>query len=342
MVTRTFSMYSLSDLGVTSSNYSFSGITNTGGFTASATAAPTSVTLEDTDSNTNVFNDGTPENWAASPNQQLLSGTVDGTVFVNEPSNPENQFSVTDSGGNFVGYLYDLHDANSAAFSSLQGYVTDFEIVAGETYSVTLTTGLGNADYSTLITCFTRGTDILTERGRLAIEEIELGDRVITMDHGLQPVRWIGERTVSGLRDFAPICISKGALGNDRTMHVSPNHRMLISDWRAELLFGDTQVLVAAKDLVNGDTIYRDPTEEVCYMHLLFDQHEVVFAEGAPSESFLPSPMSLRAQDAETQDEILNLFPELRHRNVAAVSAARRTLKSYESKCLNDIAQRPH
>ncbi len=335
MVTRTFSMYSLSDLGVTSSNYNFSTIISGGSFTASATAAPTSVTLEDTDSQNNVFNDGTPENWAASPVNQRLTGTVDGTVFNDVPSNPENEFSVTDSSGNFVGYIYDLHDANSSAFSSLQGYVTTFEIIPGETYSVTLTTGLGNASFTEIITCFSSDTQILTEHGNLPIEALQVGDKVVTMDHGLQPIRWIGARTVTGKREFAPIHITAGTLGNSRDLRVSPNHRMLISDWRAELLFGQTQVLVAAKDLVNGDTIYRAPVDEICYMHLLFDQHEVIYAEHSPSESFLPSELSLSGQELETQEEILKLFPELRGEGMGYFETARRTLRSYESKCLN-------
>ena len=132
MVVRTFSMYSLSDLGVTAANYNFSSLTTTGTFTASATAAPTSVTVDDTDAQTNIFNDGVPGNFAGAPVNQLLSGNVDGTVFNNVPSNPENQFQVTDSNGVVVGSIYDLHNANSAAFGSLQGYVTDFDIVPGE------------------------------------------------------------------------------------------------------------------------------------------------------------------------------------------------------------------
>ena len=150
------------------------------------------------------------------------------------------------------------------------------------------------------------------------------------MDHGLQEIRWIGSRTVPGTGDFAPICISEGALGNTRKMRVSPNHRMLISDYRVELLFGQEQVLIAAKELVNGDTIYRDPKESVRYMHLLFDQNEMIFAEDIPSESFLPSTQSLSGQDAQSQQEILELFPELEH-NSFAFQTARPALRSFEA-----------
>jgi hypothetical protein len=327
-------MYSLADLGVTSANYAFSTITNTGTFTASATAAPTSVTLDDTDSQNNIFNDGAPGNLAAAPSSQLLSGTVDGTVFSNEPSNPENSFQVTDSNGVIVGTLYDLHNANSAAFSSLQGYVTDFEIIPGETYSVIRTSGGPIATYDTFITCFAHNTLIETDCGLVAIQDLEVGDLVRTMDHGFQELQWLGARTVSGKGGFAPIKICANALGNKRDMYVSPQHRMLISDWRAELLFGQDQVLVAAKDLVNGDTIFQEKQDTICYMHILFRRHEIVFAEGIPSESFLPTDLSLSVQEAETKHEILELFPELRTNPEFSVPSARPQARSYEGKIL--------
>jgi hypothetical protein len=334
MTIQIFSMYSLADLGITSSNYSFSTLTSSGSFTASATAAASSVTLEDTDGENDVFNDGSPSSYGAAPTSQLLSGTVDGTVFTDAPSNPENQFQVTDSNGNVVGNIYDLHNANSSAFSSMQGYVTDFELIPGETYSVTRVDSLVDADYDTFITCFTAGTLILTARGKVAIQDLEVSDKVMTMDNGFQEIRWIGARTVKGSDNFAPVRICEGALGNTREMSVSPNHRMLISDWRAEMLFGEKEVLVAAKDLVNGDTIYQEARDSVSYFHLLFDQHEIIFAEDIPTESFLPSPLSLSAQEIATQEEVMKLFPELSEDAGFVVSAARLSLRSFEGKCL--------
>ncbi len=330
MVLQVFSMYSLADLGITAANYNFGNLTSTGTFTASATAAPTSVTVDDTDAQTNIFNDGAPGSFGAAPTAQLLSGNVDGTVFVNAPSNPENQFQVTDSNGVVVGSIYDLHDANSASFASLQGYVTDFELIPGETYSVVRLTGLPSANYDSFITCFAEDTSIRTENGNVPIQTLNVGDKVATLDNGLQEIRWIGSRTVSGSGAFAPIHISKGALENTKALHVSPNHRMLLTDWRAELLFGHEQILVAAKDLVNGDTIFRDPKDSICYFHILFDHHEVIFAEDAPSESFLPSALSLSAQDAEAQSEIMRLFPELGD-DAHSVPTARPTLRAFEA-----------
>ncbi len=334
MVARTFGMYSLADLGIDAGNYNFSTLANGGTFTASATAAPTLVTVDDTDTQNNFYNDGAPGNFAAAPTQQQLTGDVDGAIFTNAPSNPENEFQVTDSNGVVVGFIYDMHDANSAAFSSLQGYVTTFKVVPGETYTVTRTSTLVRANYDTFIACFTRDTLIETETGHRAIQDIKVSDRVRTMDNGLQSVRWTGSRSVPGTAAFAPIRICKGALGNTRDLLVSPQHRMLITGRRAEMLFGEDQVLAPAKSLVNDSTIVRCEVEMAHYHHLLFDRHEIIFAEGCPSESFYLSDLSLSTQDAAQRDELLQLFPELCNRDAAALPTARTVLKSHEATVL--------
>ena len=339
MVARTFGMYSLGDIGINAGNYNFSTLATGGTFTASATAAPTLVTLDDTDSQNNIFNDGAPGNFAAAPTLQRLTGNVDGTVFTNVPSNPENEFQVRDSGGNIVGSIFDLHNANSAAFSSLQGYVTTFKILPGETYTVTRISSLVQTNYQDFITCFTADTLIDTADGKRRIQDIELGDKVHSLDHGFQKVKWIGGRSVSCQAEHAPIRIRKGALGNTRDLYVSPLHRMLITDQRAAVLFGEKELLVTAKALVNDYTIVRSPVETVHYYHMLFDKHEVIYAEDCPSESFYLSDLSLSSQDREQRDELMSLFPELCEFDNSSLPTARMALKSHEASVLSTIGQ---
>lgn len=158
--------------------------------------------------------------------------------------------------------------------------------------------------------CFAYGTQILTVQGNRAVQHLRVGDRVVTRDHGAQTLRWIGERRVCGHGQFAPIHFLPGVLGNARGLLVSPQHRMLISGWRAELFFGQAEILVAAKHLVNGHTIVPFPTPMIDYYHLLFDQHEIVFAEGAQTESFYPGN-DILASDRDTFIEVTALFPAL-------------------------------
>ncbi|AML50796.1 Hint domain-containing protein [Falsihalocynthiibacter arcticus] len=200
-------------------------------------------------------------------------------------------------------------------------------------------TGTTNYDTYASPPCFTPETLIETASGPRAIETLSPGDLVETLDHGLKPLRWKGEVQFS--RDelalypvFEPVLIQKGALGNGvpkRDLLVSPQHRVLISDWRAELFYGEDEVLVAAKHLVNGTTISRHlPTDGVTYIHLLFDHHEVIFSEGLSSESFLPGAEVCEGMAAEVQNELYALFPELEE-DWSAFSAAKPSLKAYQA-----------
>ena len=176
------------------------------------------------------------------------------------------------------------------------------------------------------------GTRILTENGEVAVEDLKEGDLVATHGNGLLPIRWIGKRTINATGPLAPICITKGALGNSRTLMVSPAHRMMISGARASVLFSEDEVLVSAKDLVDGDMIYRAASGEVTYYHILFDQHAVVFAEGAPAESLYLSGDTLKYLDQGSRDEISALFPELLAKG--AFDVARPVLNAEQAKLL--------
>ena len=132
----------------------------------------------------------------------------------------------------------------------------------------------------------------------------------MTRDAGAQPVRWVGARTVEGTGKFAPVRIAAGARGNDRDLLGSPNHRMVIEGRKMAALFDTDAALVAANLLVNASTIRPAPRAEVEYFHVLFDTHQVIFAEGAATESFHPGEASDAMSDA-TRSEILELFPQL-------------------------------
>ena len=192
--------------------------------------------------------------------------------------------------------------------------------------------------------CFTPGTLIATPDGPRRIETLVPGDLVLTRDWGPQPLRWIGSAEV-GLdrlardRDLHPIRIRAGAFGPGqpaRDLLVSPQHRILIGGWRAELLFGEHEVLVAAKHLVDDTAIRRAKVDRVCYIHLLFDRHEIIFAEGLETESFLPGPVTLPGLAEETRAELLALFPELAESPASYGPPARPLLQRWEGSALTD------
>ncbi|SMY07885.1 Hint domain-containing protein [Flavimaricola marinus] len=182
-----------------------------------------------------------------------------------------------------------------------------------------------------IVPCFAKGTRIRVPDGTRRIEDLRVGDFVHTLDHGPQRIRWISARTVPALGRFAPIEFAAGSLGNRRKLVVSPEHRMLIRGWRAEVCFGEDEVFVAAKHLVNDQTIRQISGGEVSYYHMTFDRHEIVFAEGIPSESLHLGDMALRSMTRDARAEIIELFPELAG-TASRPGTARRCLKAWEAR----------
>lgn len=226
--------------------------------------------------------------------------------------------------------VIDFQDGNGPVPTSV--IWTPFEPLPPNTNFIT---GL-DADPATEVVfpCFARGTQIQAGESAVSVEDIEPGDLITTRDHGLVAVKWVGSATRSIDATSAPIRITAGALGNETDLLVSPQHRMLLTDWRAEMMFGEAEVLAKAKDLINGDTIYQDMRgESVEYFHILFDDHEIIFAEGAPTESLNPGKAALEGMAPDTVAELLELFPQLAEENGVGPDA-RLSLKAHEVQAL--------
>ena len=191
-----------------------------------------------------------------------------------------------------------------------------------------LTFDLSSANSVDLIPCFTAGTLIATERGEVMIETLKLGDRVLTVDHGLQAIRWIGPRSLTP-SDLAraphltPIRIAAGAFAPDlphQDLTVSPQHRCLVRSKIAARIAGEAEVLIAAKHLLGTPGVSVLPADmPVTYVHILFDRHELVWSNGAVTESLYLGEQAMQSVDTAARDEILALFPALAdHRPPAA------------------------
>ena len=181
------------------------------------------------------------------------------------------------------------------------------------------------------IICFADGTRIDTPCGPRAIETLEPGDLVLTRDHGPQPLRWMGRKTVVGAGALAPIEFAPGSIGNKELLRVSPQHRMLVDDYRAELYFGSEEVLAAADFLVNGETILRREVPEVTYFHLLFDTHQLIRAAGVWSESFHPAGYGIASLSDNAREALFDLRPDLRSNPGGYGRAARMSVKRHEA-----------
>lgn len=217
--------------------------------------------------------------------------------------------------------------------------VNDSAASETNTFSYTVIDDKGNTDVGSVQIetvvgtppCFVAGTQIDTGQGTVAVEDLEVGTEIMTRDHGLQPLRWIGFSTRLATGRSAPVVFGENALGDHGAIAVSQNHRVLISSDLAELLFGQSEVLVKAKYLVNDTTIrLRADGQLVTYVHLLFDAHEILCGNGLESESYHPGAETLEAFDVDTRNEVLELMTDLDGYG----PTARMTLKSYESQML--------
>ena len=196
-------------------------------------------------------------------------------------------------------------------------------------------------DIETVIPCFTPGTQLMTPNGLARIEDLVEGDMVLTRDNGLQPIRWVGTRTLT-IADlvihtrFRPVRLPAGCLGANapnRDMLVSPQHRMLLEGSATEMLFGESEVLVAATHLQGQNGIEQVLTNGVTYIHIMFDQHEIVNADGCWTESFQPGAATLGGMPTAQRDELLHLFPEIAE-DPRSYASARPTLKGHEARVL--------
>lgn len=173
---------------------------------------------------------------------------------------------------------------------------------------------------ATDVVCFCTGTLIETETGPQAVETLEQGARILTQDGTFATLRCVVSTTLQSWElalkpKLRPIWIAAGALGKglpQQDLHVSPQHRMLVSSKIANRVCDANEVLVAAKKLTSLPGIRVDDSiDEVSYYHLIFDEHQIIYANGAPTESLYLGEEALKALTPRARVEVLALFPEL-------------------------------
>lgn len=163
---------------------------------------------------------------------------------------------------------------------------------------------------NTGVVCFVKGTLIATPLGAQPIETLRPGALVQTRDNGVQTLRWIGRRRLGRTKlqrqpDLKPIRIAPGLVGGEAPLIVSPQHGVLIALEGAE-------TLVRARHLAmmsGGHARVLSGQREVIYYHMMFDAHQIVFANGAATESFYPGPHALGALSESARNEVFDLLP---------------------------------
>lgn len=191
--------------------------------------------------------------------------------------------------------------------------------------------------------CFTPGTRVATDGGTRDVALLEPGDRVLTRDDGAQRVQWVGRCHVSGARlhsfpSLRPIRLRAGALGQgrpDSDLLLSRRHRVLVRGRAAEALFGTSEVLVAAEDLVGdrGITVDHRATS-VTYVHVMFERHQIIWANGLEAESFRPERAALDALAPDQRAALLCALGAHPDGPIPEADMARRALSAPEAAIL--------
>ncbi len=216
----------------------------------------------------------------------------------------------------------DLADDGILNQSDVSDY-TDNTAIGG---SITGLSGLGGLSQASIeeqtgVTCFTQGTLITTDRGEVPVEALKAGDKVLTQDRGFQELRLVLSRAIEksellGNKKLYLIKISAGAMGiglPKRDLVVSRQHRMVVGSRIIQRMFSVATVLVAAIKLTDIAGIWIDDSvDRVTYFHLMFDHHEIVFAEGTPTESFYIGQETRKTLSNAAWAEIVAIFPHVR------------------------------
>ncbi len=216
-------------------------------------------------------------------------------------------------GGNSNGFFIILRN------DPVTGETKFFTPAPGEAITVGARNGNGNTSYDDLV-CLSGDTLVSLQGGTCRVRDLKVGAKVKTMDSPYATLRWMFRRPLDarellGNPKLRPIRITAGSLGSNlpkRDLLVSRQHRMLVSSVIAERMFGNAEVLVAAIKLTELPGVFIDDSvDEIEYFHLVFDQHELIFAEGAPTESLLFAPCTWNVLSEEAREELYSLFPEL-------------------------------
>ncbi len=196
------------------------------------------------------------------------------------------------------------------------GYFSDVELRPGESYAVaeSSTAAMAHSYFETSgVACFGPGTLVSTPGGERAIESLSVGETILTLDHGPQPIRWIGRAAVSHAEiasdpDLLPLTVPPGTFGSapTRELVLSANHRVLVRAPQLELWFGQPEVLVKT-EFLSGIERSPTPPQSIVYTHLLFERHELIKANGLWVESFFAGPQSLKSLPTPLRRQVARL-----------------------------------
>lgn len=193
-----------------------------------------------------------------------------------------------------------------------------------------------------ILICFCDGAEILTQAGYRKVETLQAGDLVLTAEGEAKPIVWIGRTGIPlaellGTPERWPVCIPAHAIDPGvpfSDLYVSPQHRVALSGFATQLLFGEEQVLVAAKHLVGSIAERVRPIADVTYHHILLETHDMVMSNGLASESLQLSLRTYAGMSCDARRSLSGTVPDSALQGYFRRPDGFLCLKSYEAKVL--------
>lgn len=194
-------------------------------------------------------------------------------------------FVMIDDGEGFGSNAFDDFAIESISINSILAFGSQSLATASDTQS--------------FVPCFAAGTQIRSQDGDILVEDISVGDWVETIDNGYQRVTWVGRRYVPASQivkfpNLGPVYITSGSLGNgcpEKDLVVSHQHRIMLRSKITQRMFDHSEILVPAVNLLGFPGIQKlNCGLGVQYHHFACASHEVIWANGAPAETFLAGP----------------------------------------------------
>ncbi len=286
------------------------------------------------------------------PNQFLVGDetvtAADGTIInLTDGSLLEVEFTLTatpQGGGPAIDLLFVAVGPSENA-GDLTLVVATGPVIPGVVYDIEFKNDGGGTPYAD-IPCFGRGTLIYTPQGPRAVETLEVGDTVVAHG-GARRIVWLDHQAIfRPAEDRWPVRIARGALGGDlplRDLTVSPQHAMLLRDCELKVHFDSSEVFVRARHLIGLPGIERIERQVVEYFHIMLDGHDVIYAEGAETETFFPGPASRKWLTEQGRARLSALYPSLTQDDAPSpFPTAHPMLKAYEACVARRVLEQQH
>lgn len=272
----------------------------------------------------NGVDDGAVNDFTHGPNsfdagdQEVIASSVSG-IPVGNTIDARYSVEITGSDGS-SGTIYVLFQNEEPWGGSTAPYpyiISTIPLDPSVTYTFGTNSVEGFVDVDDLYICFAKGTKILTDKGEKPIEDLQMGDQLVTKHNGAKTIKWIGSSSVNAMGKAAPVVFEPYSINNTERLELSPLHKIVREGWDTELLFGEDEVFVEAKSMINGGTIRQVPRKRITYYHIMLDSHEVIYANGAEAETLYLGKGARAFMTQEQLDEVFSIFPELMDENPA-------------------------